>query len=229
MAIRNGFNFLKVKAVPKLFWSSPKPLTIRPPLISIVMLVFGLILFGLGEALLIASGIGVSPWSVLAQGITKMTNISIGQATFIISVVVLMLWIPLKQTPGMGTVFNIIIISLVLDLSLPYLPQAEHLGWQLIEGTAGVLITGIGGGIYLIANLGPGPRDGLMTGLQRITQFPIAWIRSAIEVSVVILGWCLGGTVGIGTLLFAFGIGPSVALTMFCLQRYARDNGIKAP
>jgi uncharacterized membrane protein YczE len=214
------FHFLKVTSVPTLFWSSPKPLTIRPPLISVIMLIIGLALFGLGEALLIAAGIGVSPWSVLAQGFNQIFDLSIGQATFIISVVVLTLWIPLKQTPGMGTVLNIIIISLVLDLSLPYLPQPDPLALQVIQVAIGVFITGIGSGIYLIAKLGPGPRDGLMTGLQRLTQFPIAWIRSSIEITVVIFGWSLGGVVGIGTLCFALGIGPSMALAMFCFQRY---------
>jgi uncharacterized membrane protein YczE len=184
------------------------------------MLIIGLALFGLGEALLIAAGIGVSPWSVLAQGFNQIFDLSIGLATFIISVVVLTLWIPLKQTPGMGTVLNIIIISLVLDLSLPYLPQPDPLALQVIQVAIGVFITGIGSGIYLIAKLGPGPRDGLMTGLQRLTQFPIAWIRSSIEITVVIFGWSLGGVVGIGTLCFALGIGPSMALAMFCFQRY---------
>ena len=220
MTILKHLHFLKVTSVPTLFWSSPKPLTIRPPLISVIMLIIGLVLFGSGEALLIAAGIGVSPWSVLAQGFNHIFGLSIGQATFIISVVVLTSWIPLKQTPGMGTVLNIIIISLVLELSLPYLPQPEGLGLQLTQVAAGVFITGIGSGIYLIAKLGPGPRDGLMTGLQRLTQLPIAWIRSAIEISVVILGWSLGGVVGIGTLFFALGIGPSIALAMFCFQRY---------
>ena len=198
--------FLAVKAVPKLFWSSPKALTIRPPIISAVVLIFGLILFGLGEALLIASSVGVSPWTVFAQGVTNVTGWSVGFATFVISICVLLLWIPLRQTPGFGTALNIIIIALVLDNSLPYLPEFEQ------------LVTGFGGGLYLIANLGPGPRDGLMTGLQSKTNLPIAWVRSAIELTVVAVGWCLGGVVGVGTLLFAFGIGPSVAASLYGLQ-----------
>jgi len=229
MTILKHLHFLKVTSVPTLCWSSPKPLTSRPPLISVIMLIIGLVLFGCGEALLIAAGIGVSPWSVLAQGFNHIFGLSIGQATFIISVVVLSSWIPLKQTPGMGTVLNIIIISLVLELSLPYLPQPEGLGLQLTQVAAGVFITGIGSGIYLIAKLGPGPRDGLMTGLQRLTQLPIAWIRSAIEISVVILGWSLGGVVGIGTLFFALGIGPGFALAIFCFQRYFWERGLKTP
>lgn len=212
------FAFLKVKSVPSLFWSAPHPLTMRPSMISLIMLMFGLTLFGLGEALLIASGSGVSPWTVLAQGITNITNWSIGFSTFVVSVSVLITWFPLRQIPGIGTILNILIIALVIDLSLPYLPQFETLSLQIIEALAGVIITGIGGGIYLIAKLGAGPRDGLMTGLQRVTNLPIATVRSGIEMTVVILGWMLGGVAGIGTVLFAFGIGPSVAASMYVLQ-----------
>ena len=213
------FGFLKIRAVPNLFWSAPRPLTISPPFISVVMLAIGLVIFGLGEALLIASGVGVSPWTVLAQGLTNITGWSVGLATFVISVMVLLFWVPLRQTPGMGTILNIIIISLVLDLADPWLPRFDSLALRVAEAAAGVIVTGIGGGIYLIANLGPGPRDGLMTGLQRLTNLPIAWVRGAIELSAVALGWSLGGVVGIGTLLFAFGIGPCVAATMYSLRR----------
>ena len=177
-----------------------------------------MILFGLGEALLIASGAGVSPWTVFAQGFSKVTNWSIGLSTFTISFFVLLFWVPLRQTPGVGTVLNIIIISLVLDLSAPYLPVFETSAMRLAEAALGVIITGFGGGIYLIANLGPGPRDGLMTGLQRQTGHPLATVRSVIEISVVVLGWSLGGVVGLGTLMFAFGIGPCVATSMLFLQ-----------
>ncbi len=210
--------FLKIKSVPILFWSAPRPLTLRPPVISVVILVIGLVIFGLGEALLIASGTGVSPWTVLAEGVSILTGWSIGLATFVISTFVLLAWMPLRQTPGIGTILNIIIISVVLDLALPFMPQFDSYGLRLAEAAAGVIVTGIGGGIYLIANLGPGPRDGLMTGLQRLTGLPIAAVRSAIEISVVIMGWVLGGTVGAGTLLFAFGIGPCVAASMAGLQ-----------
>jgi uncharacterized membrane protein YczE len=219
MAKDGAFAFLKIRAVPHLFWSAPRPLTIRPPVISVALLAVGLFIFGIGEALLIASGVGVSPWTVLAQGITNITGWSVGLATFVVSVAVLLAWVPLRQTPGIGTILNIIIISVVLDLALPWLPQFESLALRIAEAVAGVIVTGIGGGIYLIANLGPGPRDGLMTGLQRLTGFPIAWVRSAIEIGAVVLGWSLGGVVGIGTLLFAFGIGPSVAASMYGLQQ----------
>ena len=225
MAKDGALAFLKIRAVPHLFWSAPRPLTIRPPAVSVAMLAFGLAIFGLGEALLIASGVGVSPWTVLAQGITNITGWSVGLATFVISVLVLLAWVPLRQTPGMGTILNIIIIAVVLDLALPWLPRFDTLALRIAEAALGVIVTGIGGGIYLIANLGPGPRDGLMTGLQRLTGFPIAGVRSAIEIGAVALGWSLGGVVGIGTLMFAFGIGPAVAAAMYGLQRVLGGDG----
>ncbi|MFB9233011.1 YitT family protein [Pseudohalocynthiibacter aestuariivivens] len=211
-------SFLSIKKMPNLFWSSPKALTIAPPLISVVFLVIGLILFGLGEALIIAAGVGVSPWIVFAQGITIVTGWSIGFATFIISLFVLFCWIPLRQTPGIGTILNAIIIALVLDFSLPYLPTYDSLALKVSEAMTGILVTGFGGGLYLIANLGAGPRDGLMTGLQTLTNLPIAWVRSGLELSVVSVGWALGGSVGIGTVLFALGIGPAVAASMYGLE-----------
>lgn len=168
--------------------------------------------------MLIAAGIGVSPWTVLGQGISKVLNLSIGKATFLISLFVLLCWIPLRQTPGIGTILNVIIIATVLDYSLIYLPSPEYFSSKLIQVIAGVLITGFGGAIYLIANLGPGPRDGLMTGLQELTDLPIAWVRSGIELSVILLGWILGGIFGIGTILFAIGIGPSVAANIYFLK-----------
>ena len=216
--IRFKLSFLSVKEVPTLSWSSPKALTIKPPIKSLIFLITGLTLFGLGEALLITAGVGVSPWTVLAQGITNITGWSIGFATFITSLVVLIAWVPLKQTPGVGTILNAIIIALVLDYFLPYLPTSDNIVLKIVGASIGVLVTGFGGGIYLIANLGPGPRDGLMTGLQRLTDFPIAWVRSAIEITVILIGWTLGGTVGIGTILFALGIGPSVAASMYGLN-----------
>jgi uncharacterized membrane protein YczE len=220
----SDFSFLNIRAVPHLFWSAPHPFTIRPPLISVVLLVVGLVIFGIGEALMIASSVGVSPWTVLAQGITNITGWSVGLATFVVSFIVLLVWLPLRQTPGIGTVLNIIIISVVLDLALPFLPQFESLTLRVAEAAVGVIVTGIGGGIYLIANLGPGPRDGLMTGLQRLTGFPIAGVRSAIEISAVLLGWLLGGVVGVGTMLYAFGIGPCVAASMYMLLKAFGDE-----
>ena len=179
----------------------------------------GLTLFGFGEALLIAAGTGLSPWTVLAQGVSKLAGWGIGLSTFIISICVLLFWIPLRQIPGIGTILNTIIIALILEYILPYIPTPDATALRVIQAIVGVLITGVGGGIYLISNLGPGARDGLMTGLQQLTKLPIAWIRSGIEVTVVIAGWSLGGAVGLGTMLFAFLIGPSVAITIYILNK----------
>ncbi len=216
-----------VKAVPAVFWSSSHPLNFRPRLRTFVMLCAGLLLFGVGEALLIASGAGVSPWVVFSQGIANISGWSIGGATFAVSLAVLLLWIPLKQRPGIGTIMNAILIASAMDLVLPYLPNPELYVLRLLEIAAGILLVGIGSGIYLIANLGPGPRDGLMTGLQRHSNLPIAWVRMAIEITVVVLGWLLGGVVGPGTLLFAIGVGWSVSLGLYVVARIS--NGLRMP
>ena len=201
-------------------WSSESPYNLKPGLKTFVYLNLGLILFGLGEALLIASGAGVSPWTVLAQGVASKVDWSIGFTTMIVSFVVLLLWIPLRRKPGMGTILNALIIAFMIDFSLPLLPYPETLQWQLLQSAVGVLIVGIASGIYLAANLGAGPRDGLMTGLQAITELPIAWIRIAIEVTVVSVGWYLGGVVGVGTVLFAFGVGPCVAVGILFVRKF---------
>jgi len=209
-----------LKKVPTLSWSSFDALNLKPRIITLLYLVIGLILFGLGETMLIAANVGVSPWTVLAQGISIKTGYSIGIATFIVSIGVLILWIPLKQKPGIGTILNTIIISIVLDVSLPYLPTPESFFLQALQVFIGVIIVGLGSGFYLIANLGPGSRDGLMTGLQKKTNLPIALIRTTIEVSAVVFGFYLGGVVGIGTLVFAFGIGPAVSAGLFFVSRF---------
>ena len=205
-------DFLKIKNIPTVKWSSDRPLNFKPRIKTLFYLVLGLVIFGFGESLLIHSMIGLSPWLVLAEGIAINLNWSIGFATFACSVGVLLMWLPLKQQPGVGTILNIIIIAGVIDMSIYLFDFSTTSSLiNLLVGSLGVILVGLGSGIYLIANLGPGPRDGLMTGLQRVTQYPIAWVRVCIEVSVVGLGWTLGGTVGVGTLLFAFGIGPAVA------------------
>ncbi len=220
MKIFPRLSFLSVKGVPTLSWSSPKPLNLRPDLVTVILLVVGLTIFGLGEALLIAAGTGVSPWTVLAQGVSQQAGWSIGLSTFIVSITVLILWWPLKQVPGIGTILNAIIIALVLEFVLPYIPTPDGYVSQVLLTLLGILVTGLGSGIYLIANLGPGPRDGLMTGLQQQTNLPIAWIRSGIELTAVIAGWSLGGVVGLGTVLFAVLIGPSVACSLFVLDKF---------
>ena len=211
--------FLKIKKIPKVKWSSEKPFNFKPKFSTFFFLCFGLSLFGLGEGLLIVSFTGASPWSVLAQGISLNVNLSIGTITLLISIAVLILWIPLGQKPGMGTIFNALIIAIMIDLCIKYVPTPSNYIQQLILAMISVIIVGIGGGIYLVSNLGAGPRDGLMIGLQKLTNFPIAVVRATLEISVVSIGWYLGGTVGIGTLLFAFGIGPCVALGLYLVDK----------
>ena len=211
--------FLTIKKIPKTNWSSPKPLNFKPRILTFLYLCLGLTFFGLGEGLLLVSSTGASPWSVLAQGISLNIGFSIGTITLFVSIGVLILWIPLKQKPGIGTILNALIIAVMIDICINFVPAPQNNISQIMLAIVAVLTTGLGGGIYLIANLGPGPRDGLMIGLQKISNLPIAAVRAFLEISVVTAGWYLGGTVGIGTLLFAFGIGPSVALGLFLVNK----------
>ena len=211
--------FLSIKNVPKVSWSSDKPLNLKPKISTFFLLCFGLTLFGLGEGLLIVSASGASPYSVLAQGISLYIDFSIGTITLFISIVVLLFWIPLNQKPGIGTILNALIIALMIDVSIKYVPTPENYIAQLLLAVLAVLTVGLGGGIYLVANLGSGPRDGLMIGLQQKTNLPIAAVRAFLEITVVSIGWYLGGTVGVGTLFFAFGIGPAVALGLFVVGK----------
>ena len=211
--------FKLIKKIPKTSWSSKKPLNFKPKIKTLLFLIFGLFLFGLGETLLLASGGGVSPWTVLAEGISIYSSYSIGFCTFVVSVSVLLLWIPLKQKAGIGTLLNALIIALVFDYTLPYLPNPTDYEFKILQIIIGVLIVGLGSGFYLIANLGPGPRDGLMTGVQKVTGKPIALVRSTIEIIVVFFGWLLGGTAGLGTIIFALGIGPAVAVGIYFVSK----------
>ncbi len=209
-----------LKKIPKLSWSSFDELNFKPKGNTLIYLIFGLILFGLGETLLVTANIGVSPWFVLHQGMSVKTGYSIGLTTLIVSIIVLFFWIPLKQKPGIGTILNTILISVVVDLSLPYLPHPEEFLSQLLQVIIAVLIVGLGSGFYLIANLGPGARDGLMTGIQKKTNLSFSLTRTLIELSAVALGWYLGGIVGIGTVIYALGIGPFVSFGLFFVGKY---------
>ncbi|MBT5899660.1 MAG: hypothetical protein HOH00_01580 [Candidatus Pelagibacter sp.] len=216
--------FLSIRSIPKVSWSSNNPLNFKPKISTFLFLCIGLSLFGLGEGLIMISYIGNSPWQVLAQGIALHANFSIGFITFLISISVLSLWIFLGQKPGMGTFLNAIIIAAMIDLSIAFIPTPELYISKFLMLVCGVLLVGFGSGLYLIANLGPGPRDGLMTGLQKKTNLPIAAVRAFIEITVATVGWYLGGTLGEGTLLFAFGIGPAVALGLFLVSRFYAKN-----
>jgi len=213
------FEIFKIKNIPQKSWSSEKPLNFKPKISTFLLLCLGLALFGFGEGLLIISTVGNSPWSVLAEGISKNTGMTIGTSTFLVSIGALSLWIFLKQKPGIGTIMNIIIIAGVIELTLIYLDPPTLIISKYLLALSSVLVVGLGSGIYLVANLGPGARDGLMTGLTRVTNLPIAFVRASIEISVVLIGWYLGGTVGIGTLIFAFGIGPAVAASLYFVNK----------
>lgn len=213
-----------IKKVPIVSWSSDFPLNTRPKLSTLIMLVIGLFLFGLGEAIIIGSGSGVSPWTVLAQGISSKTDLSIGVTTFLISIFILIFWVPLKQIPGIGTILNAIIIASAIDLTLGFIPKPELIYLKILQASFGILIVGIGSGIYLASNLGPGPRDGLMIGLQQKTNTSIPLIRTIIEITAVTVGWFLGGIVGIGTILFVFGIGPCVGVGLTLVEKVSKKR-----
>ena len=211
--------FLKIKNIPNVTWSSNTPLNFKPKLKTFLFLCLGLIIFGFGSSLLFHASIGNAPWVVLAEGLSIKFSWSIGFATFISSIIVLSIWIPLRQKPGLGTIMNIVIIAGVLNLSIYQLDFSSNIIFiNLFTALVGTVTAGVGSGIYLIANLGPGPRDGLMTGFQKLSGYPIAWVRAFIEITVVLLGWYLGGNVGLGTLIFAFGIGPALAFGVYLVS-----------
>tara|TARA_Y100001934_G_scaffold61332_2_gene75964 strand:- start:2647 stop:3249 length:603 start_codon:yes stop_codon:yes gene_type:complete len=186
-------------------------MSVKPRFSTITILVTGLLIFGAGDAILIAAGVGNTPWTVLAEGMAVKIGWTVGQSTFLVSVLVLFLWIPLKEKPGVGTILNAILIAAVIHYMDGFLPNPEKFEWQILQVLVGSILVGIGSGLYLTANLGPGPRDGWMTGIQRVTGIPIGRVRGSIEISVLVIGWLLGGTFGIGTIIFALIIGPVVA------------------
>ncbi|GAA5029886.1 YitT family protein [Microbacterium fluvii] len=183
----------------------------------IVQLLVGLVLFGIGCALTVEAGLGVDPWTVLAQGISLRTGIGIGWVANILGAIVLLAWIPLRQKPGAGTIANILLVGTSMQFALDVLPVASGFGWQLLTVLAGICLVALASGLYIGARFGPGPRDGLMTGLNSRFGWPIWRSRAIVEITVLVIGWMLGGTVGLGTVLFAALIGPlvHVALPLF--------------
>lgn len=217
-------NFLKpAKKVPSTNWSSPDAMSLRPRISTLIILIIGLWIFGTGDAIIVAAGLGVAPWTVLAQGIAEQINWTLGQTTFLVSIIVLFLWIPIKERPGLGTILNAILIALAIDVMLPHLPKPEVYALQVIQVLIGTIFVGIGSGLYLTANLGPGPRDGWMTGIQRITNVPIARVRAVIEITVLMVGYYLGGTIGLGTIIFALLIGHVVAISLQLTERFGAN------
>jgi uncharacterized membrane protein YczE len=172
-------------------------------------LLLGLVLCGVGIALMVEGDLGLGPWDVLHQGIAERTGIPIGVATIAVGAAVMVLWLPLREHPGLGTVLNVLLIGVVLDLTLLVLETPDLLALRAAMMLSGPVLFGLGTGLYIGAGLGPGPRDGVMTGLAR-RGLPIGGARTGIEVSVLAIGWLLGGTAGAGTLVFAFGVGPVV-------------------
>ena len=194
-------------------------------------LLLGLYLVGLGLAMMIHTGLGVPPWDVLSQGLQVQTGWSFGTCAVVISGIVLLIWIPIRQQPGIGTVINAILIGPFADLSKPLMPELS--GWfaNLVWMILGLIAVAIGAGLYISANLGAGPRDGLMVGLTRVSGWPFWVIRTIGESVVLITGWLLGGTVGIGTALFAISIGTLMQITMkwFGFDPKSDSNGVKTP
>jgi uncharacterized membrane protein YczE len=182
----------------------------RPGPSRLARLLLGLLLFGVGEGLLVAADLGVSPWTVLAQGVALHAPMSVGITTVVISVLLLLVWIPLRQRPGLGTVLNALLIGLFIDLTLWLVPDELPLVVRALLVPTAILLVAVGSGFYLTTRLGPGPRDGLMTGLHRVTGLSLRLVRAGIEVSAVVLGFLLGGTVGVGTVAFALLVGPTV-------------------
>ena len=185
----------------------------------VLILFFGLAIFGLGDGLIIQSGLGNAPWSVLAQGISLKSGLSIGTSTLIVGSLVLALWIPLRERPGFGTLSNIIIISLFIEIATNIFPKQENIVLGVIFTLLGIAMVGIGSSLYITCGLGPGPRDGAMTGLHQRTGVRVGRVRLGLEVVVSIAGALLGGTLGLGTLLFALLIGQSVAISFGLLAR----------
>jgi uncharacterized membrane protein YczE len=187
--------------------------------LTLVVLAAGLWLFGTGEAFLVDAGIGVSPWTVLAQGVGVQTGMGIGIATFLISVGVLLLWVPLRERPGLGTLSNAVLVALSLGVTVALLPSPDPAAGKLAYVVIGIALIGVGSGLYLTTAMGPGPRDGLMTGLHRHTGLPVTPVRLVIELTVLVTGWLLGGTVGLGTVLFALLVGPAVGYGLALMSR----------
>ena len=210
------------KTVPITSWTAKSSWDLS--LKRVTVLFFGLAIFGLGEALLVQGSIGNAPWTVFAQGLSIKTSMSIGLTTFIISVCVLLMWIPLKEKVGFGTVSNIVIIASFLQLGTLLIPKQTEflpgLGFTLL----GISLVGFGSALYITCGLGRGPRDGAMTGLHYKTGVRIGRVRLAIELTVLVIGWLLGGTVGLGTALFALFIGQAVAISLGLVSRFSQKH-----
>ena len=186
----------------------------RPVPRRVLQLLVGLVLYGVTMGLMVRSGLGLDPWDVFHEGLADRTPISFGTVTIVVGALVLLAWVPLRQRPGVGTVANVFVVGLAADATLWLVPRPEPMALQVAYLVAGVLGNGVAGGMYIGAGLGPGPRDGLMTGLVRRSGRSVRLVRTTIELTVLAVGWLIGGTVGVGTVLYALTIGPLVQLTL---------------
>ncbi|CAL9314997.1 YczE/YyaS/YitT family protein [Streptomyces sp. SudanB66_2053] len=185
----------------------------------------GLALYGASSALLVRSGLGLEPWNVLHQGLSERTGLSMGVVLTALGAAILLLWIPLRQRPGLGTISNVLVIGVAMDATLAVVPDAHGLGVRVALMAAGIVLNGAATGLYIAARFGPGPRDGLMTGLNRRTGLSVRLVRTAIEITVVVTGFVLGGTVGVGTVLYAVAIGPLAQLFLRVFAVPVPDGG----
>ena len=218
MRFRSLLNALKPhKTVPITPWRANSRWDLSP--LRVFILFFGLAIFGLGDSLFIQAGIGNAPWTVFAEGLTYKTGMSIGFATFVISVFVLLLWIPLRERPGFGPLANIVLIASFIEIGTHLFPVANSFAVGILYNFIGISLVGIGSALYITCGLGPGPRDGAMTGLHYRTGVRVGRVRMAIEITVLVIGFLMGGTVGVGTALFALLIGQSVAISLGILAR----------
>jgi len=216
-------NFLRPsKTIPSTSWRADTTWGLingNQSLQRFLILIFGLTLFGIGEAFLVITSLGNSPWVVLSEGISLNSNLNIGQATFFVSLMVLFFWIPLKQKPGFGTLANMVVIAAAIELGLLIIPEVNNLALKVFYVLFGILLVGIGSALYITCGLGTGPRDGLMTGLHYRTGVRVGRVRLGIEVVALTTGALLGGSLGVGTALFALLIGQSVAISLGVLGR----------
>lgn len=205
------------KTVPITPWRAEHRWQLSP--MRVLILFFGLAIFGLGDSLLVQGNVGNAPWTVFSQGLTLKTGMSIGWATFVISVFVLLIWIPLNEKPGFGTLSNIVLIATFIEVGTHIFPKQSSIAAGILFSLIGIAMVGFGSALYITCGLGPGPRDGAMTGIHYKTGIRVGRVRLGIEVVVLVIGWLMGGTVGIGTALFALLIGQSVAIFLGIVAR----------
>lgn len=205
------------KTIPETPWRASHRWQLAPARVGILF--FGLAIFGLGDSLLVQGNVGNAPWTVFAQGLSLKTHWPLGVSTFLISVAVLLVWIPLRERPGFGTLTNILLIASFIQIGISIFPLQSSLPMGVLFDLVGILLVGIGSALYITCGLGPGPRDGMMTGLHKKTGVRVGRVRLGIEVTVLAIGSMMGGTVGVGTLLFALLIGESIAISLGVVAR----------